>query len=65
MRKDIHDPVALVERGENELFAAGAAMAAKSLPDGLPPGIGQRLREAKEGMARVSQLKAESLEVVK
>ena len=59
------DPVALVEKAKKELLAAGAAMVAKPLPDGLPPGIGQGLQEAKEGMVRASQLKAESLEVVK
>ena len=59
------DPVALVEKAKNELLAAGAAIAAQPLPDGLPPGIRQSLQEAREGMLRAGQLKAESLEVVK
>ena len=32
------DPVALVEKSENELLAAGVAMAAKSLSDAFPRG---------------------------
>jgi hypothetical protein len=59
------DLAALVDKAKIEVLATGSGMAAKSLPAGLPPGIGQSLKEAKEGMVRAGQLKAESLEVVK
>lgn len=59
------DVVALVDKTKNELLAAGSDMAAKSLPEGLPPGIKQNLQEAKAGLIKAGQLKSESLEVMK
>lgn len=59
------DLVALVDKTKNEILAAGTDMAAKSLPEGLPPGIKQNLQEAKDGLLKAGQLKSESLEVMK